>query len=215
MGQYLGDGCPKEMVQRSSVEIATRLVGLGPGSQVYRDACWPGDTLQHQMEMEKSQSACALVAACVARCLGDKHRLLKPPYYGRYDAFSRIEQIARDEDAWDVADSLPVPGDIVLMGTDVPKDHPNRMEIIRTWGTPGHAWICTEVEIDRDSGQTIFHSVDGGRRFIKKTSRKLRCIGNTNWLEDWTTRRIWGVMRVGKLKLDPDAQWCIPRPRNT
>lgn len=211
MGQYLGDGCSADMIQTSSVEIAERLVGFGPGDQTYRDACWPGDTLQHQKEMERSQSACALVGGCVGRCLGDRHRLFKPPYYGRQDAFSRIQQVASDEGAWDGADSLPERGDIVMMGTDVPKDHPQRQEIIKTWGTPGHVAICTKIEIDRDKGQTIFHFVDGGRGPIKKSTRRLRCFGNQNWLADWTTRRIWGVMRVARLKLDPDQEWCIPR----
>lgn len=210
MGQYLGEGWTEEQIRVCSVQIATELVGLGPGNQIYRDACWPGDSLHHQIAMEKSQSACALVAACVLRCLGCRHPILEPPYYGRIDAMSRLEQIARDLDAWDGADSLPEAGDIAIVGTDAPKDHPDYAKIIKTWGSPTHAFICTNKLVDRVAGQTVFHSVDGGRGVIQEKERRLRCFGNENWVAGWTTRRFYGVIRVGKLKIPDEVQWYMP-----
>lgn len=210
MGQYLGEGWTEEQIKVCSVQVATELVGIGPGSQLYRDACWPGDVQYHQLLMEKAQSACALVAACVLRCLGCRHPLLMPPYYGRNDAMSRLEQVARDLDAWDGADSLPNAGDIAIIGTDCAKDHPRYSEIIKTWGTPGHAFICSNRIVDRSKGQNVFHSVDGGRGVIQEKERRLKCFGNENWLAGWTTRRIYGVIRVGKIKIPHDVQWCMP-----
>jgi hypothetical protein len=210
MGQYLGEGWDEDKIRVCAVQIATEMVGLGADSQVYRDMCWPGDTPQHQREMAHRQSACALLCGGVMRCLGVRHRLLEPPYYGRTDAMSRIIQIAIDHGAWDGADSRPEAGDIAIIGTDASKKDPHYAEIIKTWGTPGHALLCTNVVVDRTAGVTRIESVDGGRQPVKESSRTIKRFGNELWLAGWTTRRVYGVIRVGELKIPEDVPWCLP-----
>lgn len=211
MGQYLGEGWDPDDVRMCAVQIATEMVGLGPSSQVYRDMCWPGDTDQHQSEMASSQSACALLAAGVMRCLGVRHKLLEPPYYGRTDAMSRIIQVAMEQGAWTGPDSMPDAGDIVIIGTDVSSKNPNYSKIIRTWGTPGHALIVTNRMVSRTQPSTmVVESVDGGRGPVIESSRDVKRFGNEVWLSDWTTRRIYGVIRTGALDIPADVPWCMP-----
>lgn len=210
MGQYLGEGWDGSKLEISSVQTAIALVGLGPQDQTYRDACWPGDTPEHQQAMARAQSACALLAACILRCLGCRHELLKPPYYGRNDAMSRLQQIAVDDDAWEGRDTMPDAGDIAIIGTDAPRNDPNRSQIIKTWGTPGHALIVTNRIVDPSTGSIIIKSVDGGRGPVTEQSRQVKRYGQEIWLSGWTTRRIYGVIKVGRLKIPQGVQWHIP-----
>lgn len=211
MGQYLGEGWDEDQIRICSVQIAKEMVGLGPDSQLYRDMCWPGDTPLHQRKMAQSQSACALLAGGVMRCLGCRHRLLQPPYYGRRDAMSRIIQVAVDQGAWDGADSMPEAGDITIIGTDVPRNHPDYAQIVRTWGTPGHALIVTNRLVSAAASTMLLHSVDGGRGPVEEKERRVAKFGSEVWLRGWTTRRIYGVIRVGRLDIPDDVAWCLPR----
>lgn len=210
-GQWLASGWSDDKIRVTSVQIAAELVGVGPTKQLYLDACYPGDSPHHAVQLAASQSVCALLAACILRCLGCRHHLLEPPYYGRNDAMSRLETVARDSDAWEGPDALPEAGDIAIIGTDASRSDPDYERIIRTWGTPGHALICTNRVLDRKSGNMMVESVDGGRGPIQEKSRRIRKSGSGEiWLAGWTTRRVYGVIRVGKLSIDPDAEWCMP-----
>ena len=188
-------------IRLASTNVALRLVGWGPGDQIYRDWCWPGDKLEHQKLMEKAQSACALAAAGLIRCLGGSHLKLEPPYQGRNDAMSRLETVARDHGAWDGADSEPGLGDIAIVGTDVAKSDPNRAATLARWGSPGHAFmVFDKVMVE---GKMFLHSVDGGRGTIREGRYEAIRQGKQLWLKNsFATRRVYGVVRVGRLRLD-------------
>ncbi|MFA5053236.1 MAG: hypothetical protein WC565_04220 [Parcubacteria group bacterium] len=194
-------------IRLASTNVALRMVGKGPGDQIYRDICWPGDRLEDQKLMEKAQSACALTAAGVMRCLGAEHELLEPPYRGRNDAMSRLEAVARDHKAWDGADSIPDVGEIVIVGTDVAKSNPKRDEILASWGSPGHAFIVFDKGIFE--GKNFYHSVDGGRGKIREGRYDVIWKGSRLWLRNsFATRRVYGVVRVARLRLT--RRFCFP-----
>lgn len=179
------------------INAATKVVGLGPGSQTYRNLCWPHDTQSRQQIMESSQSACALVGGGLLRLLGLRDPLIDTPYFGRSDAVARLEIIARKHNAWEGPDVMPLLGDLVIVGTDVPKTDPKRMEKLSKWGSPGHVSVIIDSEVSL--GNVVLHSVDGGRKNITEGKYIVIRKSGAIWLKSWTTRRIYGVVRVGKL----------------
>jgi len=182
------------------INVATRLVGRGPGSQIYRSTCWPHDTLARQKAMESSQSACALLAGGALCLLGLRHELFATGYHGRNDAMSRLETVARQHKAWQGPDAMPRLADIVIMGTDVPKSDPKRREKLSRWGSPGHAAIIIDSKLS--NGKITLHSVDGGRKNVSEGSYTVVRKGSQIWLKSWTLRRIYGVIRIDGLKLE-------------
>jgi len=221
-GQYLAGSSPED-IRKTFVQIARSGVGLSPASGIYLGLCYPGDTVKHQRTMAASQEMCALTVAGWMRCAGCRHHLLAPPYWGRNDAFTRIEVIARSykpsEDipvenrpkpCWGGHDSDFDEGDIVIIGTDVPYDSPQRSKIIQQWGTPGHATLVEKIGPKDGTMVTI----DGGRGPVKRTNRSFhRDAQGRLWVESAGApmRRVWGVVRVGLLEFDPEAEWYLPK----
>jgi len=211
-GQYLAD-MSGEHRRTTSIQIARSLEGIAPSTQLYRDVCYPGDTLEHQTLLAKAQTVCSLLVGGWMRLLGCAHPLLDPEYWGRTDAHSRIEQVARDsgDGCWGGHDGEFVGGDAIMIGTDVPRDAPGRSKIIAQWGTPGHAAIVLNVKVQDDQTMLVT-TLDGGRSpFTVKTRTMTVDSRGRKWLHGWTTRRVWGSIRVDKLKIDPDRQWYLPK----
>lgn len=207
-GQYLAD-MDGEAIRKTFVQIARSGVGLAPPAPTFLDLCYPFDTVDHQRLMASSQHACALTIAGWMRCAGCKHPLLDRPYWQRNDAFSRLEVVARGyEGCWGGHDGEFTEGDAVLIGTDVPYDAPQRAKIIARWGTPGHAMLVERIEADG-----TLHTIDGGRGPIVRTRRSVsKDAQGRVWVSTLgaPTRRVWGTIRVEKLKFDPETEWRLP-----
>jgi hypothetical protein len=209
-GQYLSDmGGDGEGIRETFVQIARSGVGLVPTSPTYLDLCYPFDSVDHQLLMAASQHLCALTIAGWMRCAGCRHPLLELPYWRRNDAFSRLEVIARSyEGCWGGHDGDFSEGDIVLIGTDVPFNAPHRAKIIAAWGTPGHAML---VELVKPDGTML--TIDGGRGPVTRTRRTVKKDDQGRvWVETLGApkRRVWGTIRVEKLRFDPEVEWCLP-----
>ena len=211
-GQVLGvPGVTEPERRETMVQLALWTIGFGPGEQRYRDLCWPGETLAKQRAYEASMSACALVVGGLQRCAGEEHKLLDPPYVAG-SAMGRIQQVARDRGALSPADSHADAGDQVIIGTDVPKDHPRRAQLLAEWGSPGHVLTIVELEVDAD-GITWWHSVDGGRGRITTSRRLVDNRGGKLWLVNPKAgevkgRRVYSVIRTGQLHYT--REWCQP-----
>lgn len=203
-GQYLS-GSAETSIRTTFLQIARALVGTRDTEPVVLDLCYPFDSPDRQRTMGAAQTKCSLLCAGIARCGAVRHKLLEGPYWGRNNAHSRIEQIARDHGAWLGHDASPAPGCFLMIGTDVPLDAPGRAKIISQWGTPGHAAVVESVEADHIT------TIDGGRGPIVRTRRKLVRMGSQLWVSDMTMRRVWGVIDPAKFKFDPAEQWCLPR----
>lgn len=186
MGQWL-NMFDKDDIGNISVQIAEALVGLSPRSTMYCEAMYPGDEPTFAKAMAKYQSACALLGACVLRCMGHEHKLLEPPYYGRNDAVSRLVKIAQEEGAYE-PEGYPENGDLLLIGN------------------PEHILVVTGV----DPNAHTVSSIDGGRGPIARVVRDIVTISGKDRLRDrWFTRRIVGCIHVKELSFT--REWVIPR----
>jgi hypothetical protein len=187
-----------------SLHVLHELGGKPTSSEEYQAALWPYDTESARRSMAKRQSACALLAACVHRLLGVRHVLYDTPYVGRQDAMTRVHRVALEHRAWHGADTMPEPGDVVIIGIDVPKSSPRYATMVAQWGNPGHALICTEVS------EEMVKSIDGGRRPVQETTRQVIRRGDQIWLRDqWRTRRIWGIARTSEMRFaEPPRRLC-------
>lgn len=213
-GQYLHDMTPEDR-RTTFVQIARSSVGMHGPTMPYLNLLYPGDRIQHQRIMVQSQHGCALGCAGWIRCGGCFHPVLSPPYHGRTDAFSRLEVLARGyEGCWGGHDGEFDEGDILMIGTDVPRDFPNRAKTIAAWGTPGHAMLVEKIE-DKGDGKLVIHTIDAGRGPIERKTRRVEKDNRGRvWVTGLRKRRIWGSIRVANLGFDPHEQWCLPKGPN-
>lgn len=191
------------------VQIARSTVGIKYHTQLYNDVLYFGDKPENQKLMAAAQSPCSLLVAGLMRMAGERHPLITTPYVGRNDAHSRIEQVARDDGAWGGHDGPFEPGDFLMIGTDVPVDMLGRAKIIMKWGTPGHALTVLDVDGDK------LTSLDGNRGRFEIKQRRIDRVRDQVWIVDeMGRRRVWGSILTGKLKFDPEAEWCLPKGPN-
>jgi hypothetical protein len=209
-GQYLSDASDAD-VRKTFVQIARSCLDLKTSSRLYQDLCYPDDKRKQQAVLAAAQHGCGLTMAGVIRCGGCLDEMIMGPYAGRSDAFTRVEVMAKRHGAWAGHDAEFEEGEIVIVGTDVPRDAPRRTQIIAQWGTPGHMFLVEQM--DNQTRKLV--SIDGGREPIHRTDRTFKKDDQGRlWVTGFTKRRVWGVVRVAKLKFDPLVEWCMPKGPN-
>lgn len=209
-GQYLADMSPSD-IRKTFVQIGRACLQLKTPKIEYLNLCYPDDSYKKQIVMATSQHACALTMGGIVRAAGCLDPILLGPYSGRNNAFTRLETMARQHGAWGEHDSEFEEGDIVVVGTDVPRDAPHRAKIISQWGTPGH--MCLVEKIDEDGKHMT--TIDGGRGPIHRTRRTFyKDDQGRMWVTGFTTRRVWGVVHVANLKFNSDVEWSMPKGPN-
>jgi hypothetical protein len=213
-GQYLHDMTEDQRTE-TVLQIARSLVGSRDTEQPMLTVCYTFDSPSHRQAMAKAQNKCSLTMAGIMRCAGISHELINGPYWGRTDAHSRLESLARASDsngnghAWLGHDAMPRRGLVLLIGTDVAHDTPGRRKILATWGSPGHACIVEKVD-----GEVV-HTIDAGRGPVHRDKRTIVRIGEQVWIKDTaglrTTRRVYGAIDVGQIRFYEDgAEWVLP-----
>lgn len=203
-----------------AVGISKALVGLGANPKAphlrrgYTDLVCPFNRPQDQRDLI-TKSGCGLTGLGLLRCLGigntpEAGREVWEPYRPGM-AFSDLLTIALRTHTRKPWDTEPVPGDIVIVGTDPPAGAtPEQIAHLRAvWGMPGHALIVTATPDDRevqsvDGGQTD----DEGLQTIKAKTRPLTRPSGQVWIGN---RRVYAVLRVRELGrfLTEGATWPV------
>jgi hypothetical protein len=125
------------------------------------------------------------------RCLGVNHPTLWQPYAEQYlllDAVSRLRVIAGAHKALSGTDTIPIPGEQLIIGS----------------GKVTHA--LTVIAWDGD----VCTSIDGGTGKVRKVDRDIVRSGGKIFLHDNIigNRRIENCIHIGKIL--PENEWVLP-----
>jgi hypothetical protein len=193
--QYLGDIA--DPIERASAiletvrAIAERVLSLSDDQ--YCQWVRPDDPAAHRAaRLARQSSDCGLVGLALLRSLGCRHEAASAshrPGMAPYP-FGRLRAAAGE--AWHGSDSVPKPGDIVIIGADGNADG------MRDYGHPGHCLTVITEEIGH------LRSLDGGETAPHMTLRNLR-VGRTVWVGG---RRVWGLCRTTDMTLT--VAWEMP-----
>lgn len=182
---------------------------------------YPNDTPAHARQLAPAQSQCALWGATVLRYAGADDAELWAPYWGRSDAVSLLERLARRHEVWRTpeSDGEPGLGALVRIGAQRPDGTPDP-RYVRGQRATEHVSCVVDMGPGPGGGDLV-HGVDGGQvhdgngsHAILLRSRRIERVQHELWWghtvhgRDATGRPLVGRRVVGWVDVP-----AYPRPR--